>query len=145
MIGMDWTDPTAMVSQYFSVKEALWLHQWNRLATEADGLTEAVKQNLFNLCSKLDAIRDYLTYPINVNSMFRPLMYNKALGIAPTADVHSMGMACDFVCPGLTCEQIKQHLLPVLETYGIRMENNLGGNWVHVDIHPVIHARYFNV
>lgn len=141
---MDWGTPDQMVSQYFSVQEALWLHHWGRLATEEDGLTEEVKQNLFTLCALLDKIRDYLTHPMNVTSMYRSQVYNHILGINPTADVHNMGMAVDFTCPGLTVKEVQDKLRPVLETYGIRMEKGTD-TWVHLDIHPVIHNREFSV
>jgi hypothetical protein len=77
--------------------------------------------------------------------MFRPCAYNLVIQ-APEHDVHSMGMAVDFDCnPNMSCDDVKAMLEPQLENLNIRMENNgAGAGWVHIDIHPVMHARYFN-
>ena len=37
MADIDWTDENAQVTEHFSVRDALLLHSWNRLATEDDG------------------------------------------------------------------------------------------------------------
>jgi uncharacterized protein YcbK (DUF882 family) len=142
---IDWTDGTQQVSNHFTVKECLYLPTWKRLANESDGLTEDIQNNLVTLCGILDQIRDFMGQPINVHCMYRPPAYNDQIG-APTNDVHSMGQAVDFdMEPNITCDQVKDHLKPVLQKYRIRMENNgNGANWVHIDIHPVGFARFFN-
>lgn len=142
---IDWTNPTQQVTPHFSVHECLYLPTWSRLANESDGLTDDIQNQLVLLCITLEKLRNFLGVPFNVHCMYRPPAYNDSIG-APTNDVHSMGQAVDFDCgPNVTCDQVKGHLMPVLEQYGIRMENNgNGANWVHVDIHPVGFARFFN-
>lgn len=141
---IDWTNPGDMVSKYFSVQNCLLLHDWNRLATLEDGYDS---NQLIILCSKLDQVREIIGFPMNIHCIFRSQAYNAEQKITPVADVHSMSMAVDFDAgPNLTTDDIKAKLAPVLEELGLRMENNgAGSSWVHLDIHPVIHNRYFTV
>jgi uncharacterized protein YcbK (DUF882 family) len=142
MVGLDWNDPNSLLSQYFRVHEALYLPTWGRLATEDDGLTDEIKENLLDLCSKMDQIREFLGFPMNVHCMYRPPSYNLVIG-APENDVHSLGQAVDFDCnPDLTIDEIRDKVLPVLDKYNIRMERNTS-TWIHLDTHPVGNARYF--
>lgn len=140
----DWSDPSNQVSTYFKVKEALFLPSWGRMAQDSDGLNDDIRANLEALCAKLDVIRAFLACPMNVHCMYRPPSYSAQVGGSST-DVHTKGMAIDFDCNAdMTCDQVKEHLLPMLEQWGVRMENNgAGAGWVHIDIHPVGNARYF--
>lgn len=140
----DWTNLLDQVSTYFKVREALFLPSWGRMATASDGLNDEIEANLQALCTKLDVIRDFLACPMNVHCMYRPGPYSVQVGGTAT-DVHTKGMAVDFDCNSdMTCDQVKELLLPMLEQWGVRMENNgAGAGWVHIDIHPVGNARYF--
>lgn len=142
---IDWTDPKASVSPHFSVHEVLWLPTWGRLATEADGLTTEVKEQLVNLCFIMEKVRNLLNCPINVHCTYRPPEYSKLVG-GSEHDVHTLGMAIDFDChPAMNSDDVKAKLLPEIERMGLRMENN-GKNalWIHLDTHAVVHARFFN-
>lgn len=139
---IDWSDPTSQVTEHFTVNDACMLHKWNRLATTDDGIDT---DKLLTLCQKMEEIRALIGFPLNVHCMFRSPDYNKLIG-APPNDVHSQNLACDFDAnPHMSCDDVKSLLLPQLEQLGIRMENNgQGASWVHVDLHPVVHARFFN-
>jgi hypothetical protein len=97
----------------------------------------------------MEEVRGILGCPINVHCMFRSKAYNIAQKILlPTGnDVHAMCMACDFDANStMSTDDIKAKLMDKLEDMGIRMENNgAGASWVHIDVHPVIHARFFSV
>lgn len=140
---LDWTNAQSMVSKYFSVQNAILLHDWNRLATPQDGYDPA---RLLAFCAKLDQVRELIGSPMNIHCIFRSQEYNAEHGFKPTADVHSMSIACDFDCaPNLTIDQIKEILEPQLEALEIRMEFGTT-TWVHVDIHaPGPSGRYFHV
>lgn len=60
---------------------------------------------------------------------------------------HRTGHAIDFSIIGFEgkekCLQIRNMLLPHLESLGLRMEK-IDGGWVHLDDLPVVNARYFN-
>jgi hypothetical protein len=140
MGNIDWTNAQSQVTDHFTVGDALTLHQWNRLATEADG---ADFDALVTLCQKMEEIRTFLGCPINVHCMYRSPAYNQLIG-APTNDVHSQSLAADLDCNGsFTIDELHSKLEPVLEQYGVRMERGTT-SWIHLDLHPVGNARYFN-
>ena len=146
MDTIDWTDETCQITEHFTVKEALYLHQWERLGNETDGLNDDIKNNLINLCGVMEKIRALLgNIPIKVHCMYRPPAYSQLVG-GTAHDVHVTGLACDFdSMPDMTCDKIKELLVPQLEALNIRLENNgLGALWCHIDTHPVISQRYFN-
>jgi Peptidase M15 len=138
---MDWTDGNSSVSDHFSVSDCLTLHSWNRLATEEDG---ADFDKLTTLCQVLEQVRAILGAPMSVHCMFRSADYNIQIGANPT-DPHNRSMACDFDCnPKLTCDEVKNILMPHLESLNMRMEDNgNGASWVHLDLCPVLHNRFF--
>lgn len=147
--GIDWTDANYHITPHFTVGDAITLHAWNRLATEDDGLDDDAKVKLIALCETMEKVRTHLGCAINVHCMFRSPKYNLEQNILPPTgmDVHAMNLACDFdASPNLTTDQIKAMLMPILEDFGIRMENNgIGASWIHIDLHPVGHSRFFSV
>lgn len=142
---VDWTNPNCPVTTHFTVKDACFLHNWNRLATIEEGM-DTLK--LETLCKKLEEIRTLLNVPMNIHSMFRSEKYNQEQKIfMPTGrDVHALSCAADFDCaPHLTIEQVKEILIPKLEELGIRLEYGTT-NWVHLDLRaPGPSSRYFHV
>jgi uncharacterized protein (DUF983 family) len=94
MNEIDWTNPECMITEHFSVKEALYLPTWSRMATEADGLNDTIKQNIVNLLTIMEKVRSILGCPINVHCCFRPGLYSVAVGGTAT-DVHTFGEAVD--------------------------------------------------
>ena len=141
---IDWTSPDCKVTEHFTVADACMLHSWNRLANDMDGFNDAAKEKIKTLCQKMEEIRTFLGCPIAVHCMFRSQQYNQEVVKAIPNDVHAQSLACDFDCNGhLTIEEVHAKLEPVLESMGIRMERNTA-TWVHIDLHPVMNARYFN-
>jgi len=153
--AIDWKDPAAKISRFFTVREALWLTGWNRLANETDGLNETVKANLLAVFRKMDLIRELLGRPVYVKSAYRPRAYNLAIGGAAQSShmANETSAAVDFWCDtngdgdkdGDDCDAIKAALMPKLEMWGIRMEDNgKGARWVHVDTRiPGPAGRFF--
>lgn len=148
---IDWTNPKAGISKHFTVRDAIWLDKWGRLATAEDGLSDQVKINIvlfFN--NKVEPVRVLIDRPMFSKSCFRPPAYNKLIGGAKLS-CHKFGLesgqenddaALDFWCDvdgdgdkdGEDCDQLKDELRPHLESLGIRMENNgVGAKWVHID------------
>ena len=144
---ISWNDPTCEVTPFFTVNDCLMLHRWSRLATKADG---ADFGKLTTLCQKLEEVRAILGCPMNVHCMFRSTKYNleqKIMVAKDGLDVHALSEACDFDCnENLTTDEVKAALMPHLESLGIRMENNgPNSSWIHLDLHEVIHSRFFSV
>lgn len=121
-------------SKFFTNKEALWLPQWNRAACEDDGLTEELLNNIKETAQWMDKVREYFGKPIRVHCWLRPLEYNKLVKGAKSSQ-HLLGKAVDFDVVGMTCDDAKAKLLAdnKLEEFGIRMEDNVGGSWIHLD------------
>lgn len=150
MSGLDWSDPDAQMSRHFTVREALWLNKWGRLANERDGLSEQVKTQILLLAGKMDLVRGILGLPINVHCWFRPVGYNALVGGAQGSKHLCLGpwSAVDFdAClPGsdleVSCARSRKILEPKLEELGLRMEKH-DGPWIHLDSAPVVYARYF--
>ena len=130
---MDWTNSNEKISPHFTVKDALWLPSWNRLANEADGLTDDVKANLLDFFSNyMEKVRDALG-PIIVHVSYRPAAYNKLIGGAMHS-AHSDGKACDFHCANQGINESKDIILKLdlLEKLQLRMEKNTP-TWLHID------------
>lgn len=135
------------ISKYFTYKEVLWCPQWKRCANESDGLSDEIIENLKVFLAQIDEIRDFFGKPIRVHCCYRPKEYNKLVkGAVNSAHIH--GKAIDFDVSE-NCDVVRKKLEKsgLLEKLGLRMENNVGGNWVHLDNNPVPVGgnRIFNV
>lgn len=143
----DWSKPDSLISHYFTVGEMLWLPKWNRHVDDraSDGLTDQIKNNLIKLCTIMDQVREFLDAPIKVHSGYRPPVYSHLVGGSMT-DVHTQGLAVDFDClPHINCDDAKDLLEPMLEDFGLRMENNgPKAQWIHLDCRYVGRKRYFD-
>jgi hypothetical protein len=151
--SVNWSDPKATISRHFTVREAIWLNGWGRLATSKDGLTDHVKAQICVFAEKMDAVREFIGSPIVVHRWWGPALYNAEVGGRQGSKHLSLGdwSACDFHAniPGChdvsdSCQHIRAILLPKLEEWGLRMEKNgLDAPWVHLDNAPVLYTRYF--
>lgn len=127
-------------SNHFRWYEALWLPKWSVYAFPN---AEQYKY-IVDLCMKLEMIRTWLgDEPLTITSWLRPELYNKLIGGKPFS-MHKLGGAVDFIHPHMTCDHVRERLLPKLPEWKIRMEDNPGSNWVHVDIRePGGEGRFF--
>lgn len=143
-VEINWKDPKSKISKYFTIKEAIYLPSWNRMAEEADGLNDEVKNNLIELFQKLDLVREYFNKPMNVHCAYRPEEYNKLIKGAPKS-AHKFGKACDFHISGMTCDEVRRQIMAnhLLETWNFRMEWLDGSSWVHLGNDWKSGIRYF--
>jgi uncharacterized protein YcbK (DUF882 family) len=134
------------ISKHFTWKEALYLPQWSREATDEDGLTAIHRANLVVLFSKMDQIRDHFKKSIIVHVAYRPSKYNEQVKGAKKS-AHLEGMAVDFHVSGLDSDDVRKEIIDhkLLESLGLRMENLPNTNWVHIDTRAVPEGgnRYF--
>lgn len=135
------------ISTYFQWKDALWLTQWNREATEADGLDNTIRMNLSILFEDMDMLREFFNRPIIVHVAYRPEAYNKLVKGASKSQ-HLQGLACDFHVQGLDCDVARKMIVDadLLELHGLRMEKLDGAPWIHIDVMPTLAPgknRYF--
>lgn len=160
---IDWSNPKARVSTYFSVKEVLWLPSWRRMAKREDGLNDAAELALsWFFQEKMELVRELLGTEIRVHNGYRPPKYNEAIGGAKNSAhiagefifenrIHMLA-ACDFsadlggISPGENCDIIRKRLEPMLGEWRIRMERKPGAPWVHLDSRPIYSGqkRYFS-
>lgn len=140
-----------MVSKFFSVKELLWLPQWNRMASFQDGVNPQKLDALKDLAFHMDIVREFVNKPIIVHVTYRSTAYNALVGGAQNSPHMCLGhwAAMDFNVDGLDtgagCDAMRALFEPMLETWGLRMEKLPGADWVHLDSHPVLPGgeRYF--
>ena len=146
-------DPIKNISTHFTYRDALWLPSWGRMGNEADGLTQDILlriERFFNLW--VEPVRLFIALPMIVSVAWRPRPYNSQ--IKPPGATHSPHMALvdswgnpllpeddcaalDFIVPGVLCDNIRSKLYPKLKDLNIRVENNPGSVWVHMDNRPV--------
>jgi hypothetical protein len=138
---IDWSDPTAKVSKYFTVKETLWLNSDKIMAVPSEDQKKAIWQ----MAQKMDIVREFIGKPCIVTSWLRPVEYNIKIGGSKNSK-HVKGIATDFVVKDMDCELVRQALLPKLKEWNLRMEDNAhinGGNWIHLDMGKVKWKRFF--
>jgi len=139
---VEWDEPEAKITDNFTVKEALWLPKWNRMANHDDGLTDGAKKNLITLFKKIEVVRSYLSdSPIIVLNAFRPSEYNYLIGGADNS-THMYGMAVDWYIAGVDCNELRNQLVPMLDEWDMRCEDKIG-NWIHLDIGDYRYSRFF--
>ena len=122
----------------FKWQEALYLPQWNIHVYP----TEEQTDNILALAHVLQKIRVIVNAPMMVQSWVRPPKYNVLIGGAEFS-WHMTGGACDFRCPGISGDELREIIKPHLETLNIRMEDLPGASWVHVDNKETNGARFF--
>lgn len=136
---VDWTNPAVKISRHFTVKEALWLHQWECMHTPS----EEEKKQILNHAQNMDKVGDILGMLI-VHCWIRPILNNpasphhgqdyNALVKGAKNSAHKYGKAVDFNPLVGTCDEGKEILIPKLEELGLRMEDlPPGSNWIHLD------------
>ena len=93
--------------------------------------TEEVKANLVRLARFLEEVRRILGRPIMVNSAYRSLAVNTAIGSKPTSQ-HCIGCAADIKVPGLTPDDIVKEILKTNLEYDQLIREF--DSWVHISI-----------
>lgn len=144
--SVNWSDPKEHISKYFTVREALWLPKWSRLASSGDGLSLDAQTALRALFLKLDLVREFIGTPITVHVAFRPIPYNMEIGGARESAhiarkehgvlIAAVDWSADLGedSPGANCDTLRAALTPKIAEWGFRMENNgVGAPWIHLD------------
>ncbi|VXB85511.1 Peptidase M15 [Enhydrobacter sp. 8BJ] len=101
--------------------------------------TEQHKQNLIEACTNLwQPMRKLLDKPVHINSGYRSLAVNNAVGGSKTS-AHSAGFAIDFTAPSFgNPRQIVKFLADALPKNGIKFDQLIlefpdsSSAWVHI-------------
>lgn len=143
---VDWSNPYAKISDFFTVKDALYLPSWKIMHAPSD----YEKINILKLAKKLDLLCSKFgkmvvhcwIRPTKVNapdSDYHSKNYNAFVGSSPSSG-HVDGRAIDFHFSGQegieNCDKMRKKLLPWLEPMDLRLED-IQGNWLHLDFKPV--------
>jgi hypothetical protein len=117
-------------SANFRWREALFLREWGLYVYP----TQTIYQNILKSAQMLEAIRGQCgNKPITVKSWYRPQAYNDEIGGRHLSS-HLEAIAVDFSVATLTCDRVREILMPSLERLKMRMEDNPGSDWVHSDL-----------
>jgi hypothetical protein len=154
-MSIDWNDPKCKISKHFTVKEATYLPSIGVLHIPS----EEEKKNIIKFAEKMDKVRDIVNASITIHVWIRPISvncietkykgfnYNEYIGSTAKKSAHIAGLACDFHAKGFEgrngCDALRSILIPKLEELGLRMED-IPGDWIHLDMYPVINKRFFN-
>jgi hypothetical protein len=142
-VTINWNDPKAKISKYFTVKEATLLPRWGICHQP----TETEKAAILRLAAKMDRVREMLAVPISIHVWIRPKKvncpgsarhgqdYNFEVGGAK-ASAHTVGSGVDWDAKGMTCDRVREMLKSKLADLGLCMEDTPGSNWVHTDDFP---------
>lgn len=93
-----------------------------------------LRKNMLDLARNLEVIRRELAEPIYINSAYRTVTHNMAVGGAARS-YHLQCMAADIRCAGATPKQVFNTVLYLME-HGKIMQGGLKmyGSFVHYDI-----------
>lgn len=129
-------------SKHFMWYEVLWLPTWQIFCFPSE--RQYIK--LIKIVNCLDQIRNLFNKPIWITSGLRPKEYNKVIKGAKNS-AHKLGEALDFCIKGFQgskgCDEVRQIIVPMLESIDIRMEDLKGSNWIHIDIRSPSKNRFF--
>lgn len=152
--NIKWSDHLSMITKDISVGETLLLKSWNVFHRPS----EQEKKNIVHLAEILQNISDRLSLQPVIHCWIRPISvncpgtkyhgknYNLYVGSKANSSLHIPGRAVDFHMVGYVgikkCNEVRSKILPMLEEFNIRMEDN-NGNWIHIDTGIVISKRFF--
>jgi len=124
----------------FYWREALHLPSWG---LHCFPVTIEHKHNIELMAQKLELVREALSCPLKITSWYRPNHYNKVVGGAYRS-YHRLGLAVDFQPQGVKIANAKTLVRSALADFGLRMEDNGKGRWIHLDMgKPGKSGRFF--
>lgn len=102
-------------------------------------MPSSVFYEIEELANELQTIRDRFNAPIQINSAYRCLSHNKAIGGVSNSQ-HVLGKASDIVVKGYTSDEVADELEVMLEDECL-FPFHLGGigrynTFTHIDIRP---------
>lgn len=120
-----------MLSAHFALSELTVSQEAIRRGLN-NNPTPAQIDNLRRLCETLERVRSVLGKPITVNSGFRSVLVNQAVGGAPTSE-HCDGRAADIICPAYGSPY---QVANAIYKAGIEFNQLIieYGAWVHISI-----------
>ena len=119
------------ISKNFRMKEFTRSKKADELVIDNNKMPEFVKNNIKELVYQvLQPLRDYICKPIHINSGYRCLKLNAAVGGAPTSQ-HVQGQAVDMKVEGMSSYEIAQVVLDLHLPYDQMI---LYDDFIHISI-----------
>ena len=118
------------LSPNFSLEELTQSETAARLGID-NTPNEKVKANLVRLARFLEEVRAILKRPVMVNSAYRSIKVNEAIGSKATSQ-HCIGCAADIRVPGLTPDNIVKEIIKTNLEYDQLIREF--DSWVHISI-----------
>tara|TARA_R110000787_G_scaffold140511_1_gene254059 strand:+ start:443 stop:823 length:381 start_codon:yes stop_codon:yes gene_type:complete len=93
-----------------------------------------IYHNMVKVANQLQALRDYIGKPIQVNSAYRSEEYNASIGGVKNSQ-HIMGRAADIVIKGMTPIEVSKVIEELIDKGNI-LQGGIGiySSFVHYDI-----------
>lgn len=135
-VGFTLPKPDVKISKYFTVREAFLLPRWHRLPLVGKEINEEQYNNVVRfLRDFIDPVREFMRSSMIVHVCFRSPEYNRLIGGARRSAHLALNgeAAIDFHFKDYGCDLARRKLLPELERFKLRMEDNPGSGWVHLD------------
>lgn len=121
------------LSNHFSLEEFTRSETAARRGLDNTPDAETI-EHLKTLASGMEQVRELLGHPIHINSAFRSLKVNSAVGSKPTS-AHVKGYAADFVCPEFgDVQQICHAIMDSTIEYDQLIHEFQ--SWVHISFDP---------
>ena len=122
-----------MLSEHFSLAE-MTISQTAARKGLNNTPNAATLENLKKAAAMMEKVRDLLDKPIIVNSAYRSVAVNKAIGGVATS-AHCAGLAVDFICPAYgTPLEVARAIARSKLNFDQLIEEN--GQWVHISVDP---------
>ena len=119
------------ISKNFRLKEFTKSAVADKMKIDNTNVPEYVKNNIKEMVYQvLQPLRDYIEKPITINSGYRCLKLNAAVGGVPTSQ-HVQGQAADIEVDGMTSFEIAQAVLDLHLPYDQLILYN---DFVHISI-----------
>lgn len=101
---------------------------------DGSSMPEGVFENVKILAENLQVLRDFVGFPIYINSAYRSLSHNKKVGGSPNSQ-HLLGKAADIQMPSHSPEQVKEFIEKLISE-GKMQQGGIGlYDWgVHYDV-----------
>jgi len=125
-------DISCLDRKNFKAEEFIASNTAARLGIDNNIYDQEVLDNLMLVADKAQEIRSLLGYPLKINSGYRCLKLNQAVGSKGTSQ-HLKGQALDFVCQGFGSPE---KIVKFLKSSGVEADQCLieFNRWVHISI-----------
>lgn len=120
------------LSEHFTLAEATISQEAMRRGINNTPSPDIVS-NMVKAANRLEQVRSVLNFPIHINSWFRCLDLNRAIGSSDSSS-HVQGWAIDFICPNFGTPR---EVCIAIAKSGLAFDQIIyEGTWTHISFDP---------